>query len=355
MIANSKNTEFTNQLKSSEVKNKFVSLESDNFHLFQFCKMKKTKWIYAPFVGTILYFFIFRNFCEVNLIDRKKAYFTRGKLSMILFFPQAFLGMAFVVNLIVLITLSSLSGIETLYKIMYILIPLYAILLLSPFLSFLAEINSKRILKVNKISINEKDIFIYRNAEIFNNKNYFEKLSKNPNHKINEFFLSENFQNINSVPITENYEGTKIQKMKEYSIKQNETINAYWILMPFAFILIWIFRFFDYFFFSNILCQKAKFDNKISLSKKIYWIIFINYLFLIITWAAFILFLVTPLTSFSYFPDSSSFIDLLLPIWLHFIYCFVFLAIFLFISWAKAQITKRLVIKLCLKEYSKNI
>lgn len=350
--------EFTHKLELSEFKNKFVSLESDNFHLFNFCKMKKTKWIYAPVVGTILYFFIFRNFCEVNLIDRKKAYFNRGKLSIILFYPQILLVLAFVINLIVLITLSSLSDMQTLDKIMYILTPLYAIFLLSPFLSFLTEINSKKILKINKISINEKG-YIYRNAEIFNNKNYFEKLLKNPNHKINDFFLSENFQNINSAPITENYEGTKIQKMKQFSEKQNETINAFWFLMPLAFTPIWISRFFDYFFFSNILCQKAKLDNKISLSKKIYWIVFINYLFLIITWAAFILFLVTPFTSFSYLPDlsafSSSINELLLTIQMHIIYCFVFLIIFLLISLAKAQITKRLVIKLCIKEYSKNI
>lgn len=351
--------EYTHQLNSPEYKNKFVSLESDNFHLFHFCKMKKTKWIYAPLVGTILYFFIFRNFCEVNLIDRKKAYFNRGKLTMILFFPQGFLVIVFVVNLIILITLSSLSDIETLDKIMYILIPLYAVLLLSPFLSFLTEINSNKILKVNKISISEKDISIYRNAKIFNDKNYFEKLLKNPNHRINEFFLSENFQNINPVPITENYEGTKIQKMKQFSENQNDTINSFWFLMPLSISPIWVSRFFDYFFFSNILCQKAKLDNKTSLSKKIYWIVFVNYLFLIIVWAAFILFLVTPFTSFSYLPDSSAFSssinDLLLPVWLHFLYCFVFLVIFMLISLAKAQITKRLVIKLCIKEYSKDI
>ncbi|WP_027119452.1 hypothetical protein [[Mycoplasma] testudinis] len=364
---NSPWSNFGNAVKKPWPKKKdIVFHDSDNYHYKTFYRMKLSKWIYIPIFGVLLFWWLWKNCCECNLIDRTRSYWIRVKFGISIFWPPLFLALCLIYIFmgLFLSDWAQLNG--TGIAIAIGLTPLYALLLFQPISTWATKKYLLYKLFQLKNNPTNTDVKVYYNSKITDQNKYFQDLSKKCNKPIQENFYSDDMESVNYPEFTTNYVGTRIQQMKEYGKTQAAQVRNYGWFIPFFWPLVFG-QYFDYVFFGVLLSQKAKLDKKLKLSKKINLALVFSWLLSLIIWAGFVIFAVSILTSFSYIPSfeefvkqNSAIIDFRIVdayknlVGLHYLWSFIYLFVFALISLGRAQMIKKVIVKWCQKDYCNN-
>ncbi|WGI36362.1 hypothetical protein [Mesomycoplasma lagogenitalium] len=325
----------------NKVKDKIIYYDSDDYHINNFKQMKLTKWVYLPVFGTVLFWFIYKLFCDVNLIDRLRAYKTRTKFAIFYLIILAIF-LIFIAMLLISFTTKVFDHFNKL-KYVIVCIPLYIAIFAFSILPLIFKWQINWLIISNKNLVVNKDKIYYR-VWIENDLTYFENLAKNINAKLTKTFLSDNFEKNEKGMIINKTGKSRIEILEEsaQNILDSPTMN-FATGGLFGLLILRFIRFFDYYFSSIIILQKIKNDHKKSLSRKINLILaFSKFL----TWIIWIFFITSLILYHQNEGWITNFDNLQFSLFL-----IIYLTTFVFISILRAQLIKKMIVQMCIHTY----
>ncbi|WGI36598.1 hypothetical protein [Mesomycoplasma lagogenitalium] len=226
--------------------------------------MKLTKWVYFPFIGFIIFYLIYKVFCDVNLLDRNRA-------RKILFKIIISLTIIVLSSFPIILFLTWMFGLlyNTSKNSLYIAFYFLSVLLVFGILSTLSVIITKKSLKTFfniENDSNFKSKLIYYSAKITNQKKYYQNLIKKFKDQTTYCFLSDDF-------VCESYDENEIMLnnpnisdyMENKYRKGEWTIYGSWLNRG----ILALYSEYDYFYKLIILHQKAINENATYVVKNV--------------------------------------------------------------------------------------